>query len=382
MTYGVFAIVANEASPSGCSSYTYDLYGSTPYLRGPWFQFSEQLIDDYAANGGTHPAYPFLTGVGGANRVAVFGYLGLRLMVDSLNVDPSLPPQIPNLNYRTIYWQGWPVDAVSNQTHTVLSRSGDMQALDSANATFADAAIPVTIGIDDSQPRRQLEPKGSVVLENRRIGEVKTVSGNIAQCRPVQSGQEIVPGQFALAAVDGATSTKWQVSCPKPPRNPRAEESHSLTPAPPAARPIQHHLLPHRHPPATLRPHHPPRLQLGPSAPGHLQRHLLQLLLQLLHLPPSRSGRQLLQRRHQRPLRRRGRRPHRRPAGQHDERDARRARVERPLRHAEHQWESGVAGDGGRGERDGGERGGVCGRGGGGVWGVMVRVGGGVCEVE
>lgn len=107
MTYGVFSIVANEISPSGCSSYTYDLYGSQPYTRGPWFQFSgkqatvsgidfrqvlsllsvlEQLTDDYNTNGGTHPSYPFLTGIGGANRVAVFGFLGLRLMLDSLNV--------------------------------------------------------------------------------------------------------------------------------------------------------------------------------------------------------------------------------------------------------------------------------------------------------
>src|SRR6202000_2954457 len=50
MTYGVFSIIANEASPSGCSSYTYDIYSSQPYVRGPWFQFSEQLLDDYQLN--------------------------------------------------------------------------------------------------------------------------------------------------------------------------------------------------------------------------------------------------------------------------------------------------------------------------------------------
>jgi len=38
MTYGVFSIVASEESPSGCSAYTYDLYGSIPYARGPWYQ--------------------------------------------------------------------------------------------------------------------------------------------------------------------------------------------------------------------------------------------------------------------------------------------------------------------------------------------------------
>ncbi|KAF2712049.1 glycoside hydrolase family 65 protein [Pleomassaria siparia CBS 279.74] len=73
MTYGAFSIVANGISPSGCSSYTYNLYSTQPYVRNPWFQFSEQLNDDFTSNGGTNPAFPFLTGMGGANRVAIFG---------------------------------------------------------------------------------------------------------------------------------------------------------------------------------------------------------------------------------------------------------------------------------------------------------------------
>ncbi|KAI5360841.1 Putative glycoside hydrolase family 65, glycoside hydrolase, family 65, central catalytic [Septoria linicola] len=209
MTYGVFSVVANRESPSGCSSYTYDLYGSQPYTRGPWFQFSEQLIDDWSANGGTHPAFPFLTGVGGAHRVAVFGYLGLRLMIDKLNIDPSLPPQIPQLAFRTIYWQGWPVKAVSNQTHTTLTRSGE--PLSTANSTFADSAIPVTISIEGTEVH-ELAPNGMITIENRQIGLVKTVPGNIAQCRPASSEQDYEPGQFPLSAVDGAVSTKWQPS--------------------------------------------------------------------------------------------------------------------------------------------------------------------------
>jgi trehalose/maltose hydrolase-like predicted phosphorylase len=209
MTYGVFSIVANEISPSGCSSYTYDLYGSQPYVRGPWFQYSEQLLDNFEANGGTHPAYPFLTGMGGANRVAVFGYLGLRLMLDSLNVDPSLPPQIPHLVYRTIYWQGWPIKARSNQTHTTLTRLS--HPLVTANSTFATSSIPVTIGLHDNNAAPlSLPPNGTLTLKNRAIGNIKTVPGNIAQCLSVTSSQSIVPGQFALSAVDGAASTKWQ----------------------------------------------------------------------------------------------------------------------------------------------------------------------------
>lgn len=209
MTYGVFSIISNEISPSGCSSYTYDLYSSMPYTRAPWFQYSEQLVDDYTTNGGTHPAYPFLTGMGGANRVGVFGYLGLRLMLDSLNVDPSLPPQIQNLNYRTFYWQGHPINATSNQTHTTITRVADY--LDTANSTYITGSIPVTMGIN-STAIGSLPPNGTLTIQNRQNAFNKTIPGNIAQCLPVTSPQDYEPGQFPVAAIDGAISTKWEPS--------------------------------------------------------------------------------------------------------------------------------------------------------------------------
>lgn len=212
MTYGVFSIVANAFSPSGCASYTYDVYASHPYVRAPWFQYSEQLVDDYAANGGTHPAYPFLTGMGGAHRVGVFGYLGLRLRLDALVVDPSLPPQIPNLRYRTFYWQGHAVDAASNATHTILRRIPG-KSLGGANAKYANADILVAVGNSDTAARASYRLPASgdtIVVPNRPIGAVKTWAGNVAQCVAATSAQDFKPGQFPFAANDGAVSTKWQ----------------------------------------------------------------------------------------------------------------------------------------------------------------------------
>ena len=209
MTYGVFSIVANEISPSGCAAYTYDLYSSQPYTRAPWFLYSEQLIDDFTLNGGTHPAYPFLTGMGGANRVAIFGYLGLRLMANSLNVDPSLPPQIPHLDYRTFYWQGQAINATSNQTHTTIARLPLNRNLENANSTFNNSPIPVTIGINATSIGN-LPPNGMIVVKNRQYSLNKTVAGNVAQCQPVSSPQGFQPGQFPISAVDGTASTKWQ----------------------------------------------------------------------------------------------------------------------------------------------------------------------------
>ncbi|KAJ9609988.1 alpha,alpha-trehalase ath1 [Cladophialophora chaetospira] len=217
MTYAIFSVIANGYSPSGCSAYTYDHVGTQPYVRGPWYQFSEQLVDNYQENGGTHPAFPFLTGHGGALQVVLFGYLGFRLVPDfSLHIDPNLPPQIPQIRYRTFHWYGIPIQAFSNQTHTVLTRNSTFTPAEGAfpNATFANSAIPVVVGPVGSPPLAtyQLAPDSSVTITNRRIGLIPTTPDNVAQCLPVSSPDEYLPGQFPLAAVDGATSTKWQPS--------------------------------------------------------------------------------------------------------------------------------------------------------------------------
>ncbi len=214
MSYAIFSIVANEVSPSGCSAYTYQQYSEKPYARAPWFQLSEQLVDDYTTNGGTHPAYPFLTGHGGANQVVLFGYLGLRYVPDFiLHIDPALPPQIPQIKYRTFYWHGWPISASSNSTHTQIIRLPT--PLSTANATFSQSAIPVQVGSESANKpglNYTLPPNSTITISNRTPGFVATVKGNIAQCQSVTSLDPYDKGQFPISAVDGAASTKWQPS--------------------------------------------------------------------------------------------------------------------------------------------------------------------------
>jgi hypothetical protein len=55
-----------------------------------------------------------------------------------------------------------------------------------------------------------LAPNSTIIVTNRQAGFNATVPGNIAQCRPVSSAQDYLPGQFPLSAVDGAVSTKWE----------------------------------------------------------------------------------------------------------------------------------------------------------------------------
>ena len=228
MTYAIFSIVAAAVDVAGCSSFTYQQYSEHPYARAPWFQFSEQLNDNFEANGGkiilsfsirdlssskpdlgTHPAFPFLTGHGGANQITVFGYLGLRLTYDSaLHINPSLPPQIPRLKYRTFYWQGFPISATSNQTHTTLTRLPTPLA--TCNSSFIGTSIPILVGNAGSYTQYMLPPAGFTVVPNRNVSSYTSITGNIAQCLPASSPDAIVPGQLPIAAVDGAPSTKWQ----------------------------------------------------------------------------------------------------------------------------------------------------------------------------
>ncbi|KAL3479653.1 glycosyl hydrolase family 65 central catalytic domain-containing protein [Aspergillus californicus] len=210
MTWAIFSIVAGAVSPSGCSAYTYQQYSYAPYARAPFFQLSEQMLDDASINGGTHPAYPFLTGHGGANQAVLFGYLGLRLIPDdAIHIEPNLPPQIPYVKYRTFYWRGHPISAQSNYTHTVIERAAS-PPLNTADPRFANTSIPVYVGLAENAIMHRLPAYGPLTVRNRQIGTVNTIEGNLIQCSPVFSVDDFEPGQFPISIVDGATSTRWQ----------------------------------------------------------------------------------------------------------------------------------------------------------------------------
>ncbi|KAL4783781.1 glycosyl hydrolase family 65 central catalytic domain-containing protein [Aspergillus varians] len=211
MTWAIFSIVAGAVSPAGCSAYTYHQYSYAPYARAPFFQLSEQMLDNASINGGTHPAYPFLTGHGGANQVVLFGYLGLRLLPDdAIHIEPNLPPQVPYVKYRTFYWRGWPISAQSNYTHTVIQRATQTPPLETADRRFGNATIPVYVGLADNTTLHRLPARGPLTVANRQIGTVNTIDDNLIQCSPVFSTDGFEQGQFPISVVDGATSTRWQ----------------------------------------------------------------------------------------------------------------------------------------------------------------------------
>ncbi|KAK2625060.1 hypothetical protein QTJ16_005429 [Diplocarpon rosae] len=212
MTFSTFAISANELSLSGCSAFTYTQASLLPYLRAPFYQFSEQVLDDPAINGNTKPAFPFLTGHGGAMQIVPFGFLGVRTTEPVLHISPSLPPQIPHLRVRNFFFGGSRFTAALNSTHTNLTRlstPADAGVVD----VYANRTIPFVLGTPNSGVpgiNYTIAINQTITVPNRMYWQNKTVSGNIAQCLAVTSEDAYVPGQFPVAAIDGAISTRWQ----------------------------------------------------------------------------------------------------------------------------------------------------------------------------
>lgn len=213
MTYSIFAINANALSESGCSAYTYTLNGFLPYLRGPWFQFSEQQVDDPSLNGETKPAFPFITGAGGAEQVVLFGLLGIRTDQPVLYMNPSLPPQILYLKAQKFYYAGATLMASMNSTHTLLTRHATPSTMGFTDK-YSNVSFPLTIGTPNSPSSSDLHfniaVNETVAIPNRMYWHTTTTDGNLLQCRPVSSSDAYAPGQFPLAALDGATATRWQ----------------------------------------------------------------------------------------------------------------------------------------------------------------------------
>ncbi|GAA5888338.1 hypothetical protein JCM5296_003292 [Sporobolomyces johnsonii] len=217
MTYSVFSIDAAELSPVGCADYTYMLASSQPYARAPYYQFSEQTTDLYASNGGTNPAFTFLTGHGGFLQTLTHGYTGYRSNPSRLYLDPLLPPQLTNYTLKGFKWGQSAFDIqLTTETTTITRRTGGNGTVVVEIATANAKGGNYTLNVGDSLTVPTSSTNSTLI------------AGNLAQCKPVlshndtsfsasaSSNSSIVPGQFALAAVDGANATAWQPASTQP----------------------------------------------------------------------------------------------------------------------------------------------------------------------
>ncbi|KAF7971069.1 hypothetical protein HWV62_22127 [Athelia sp. TMB] len=210
MTYSVFSIDASALSAVGCASWTYALAASQPYARAPFFQFSEQTTDAYATNGGTNPAFTFLTAHGGFLQSFTHGFTGYRSRAQAFFLDPVLPVQLPAYTVRGMRWldSAFDVQLTTRET-TITRRSGTA------------GTAPVEIGSGKKKGTYKLKVGESLVVPTRATSGT-LVPGNLAQCKTIANSTDtsftlsasanasVVPGQYALAAIDGSNATTWQ----------------------------------------------------------------------------------------------------------------------------------------------------------------------------
>ncbi len=214
MTWAMYAINEAQLQEQGCAAYTYLLCAYQPYVRVPFYQFSEQASDDWRTNGGTHPAFPFLTGYGGYVQVYTHGFTGMRPRLDALFLDPMMVPQIPEgIRINGVKYQGAAFDIhIGLQNTTIKRRENKLEGEKARNKAT------IRIGGKASNPGDYtLDVGASLVVPTRRPDLNGTaIEGNLAHCRPATSEQKWVPARLPLAAVDGSNATLWQPLSPEP----------------------------------------------------------------------------------------------------------------------------------------------------------------------
>ncbi|KAK1994700.1 glycosyl hydrolase family 65 central catalytic domain-containing protein [Colletotrichum falcatum] len=214
MTWSMYAITANSLATSGCAFWTYLVKSFQPYIRGPWYQYSEQQDDepgipDPLTGNPINPAFPFLTGHGGLLQIFTAGFLGLRVTHRNLVINPSLPPQLRNFKPPIQYYNGAVVSFHMNRTHTSITRRDASQFDGLVPDQYGEEDMPITVGRDVDDPNARtvfLRVNETVVVQNRMYDVEISMPGNILQCHSATSSH----GDLPFAATDGYGGTFWQ----------------------------------------------------------------------------------------------------------------------------------------------------------------------------
>jgi trehalose/maltose hydrolase-like predicted phosphorylase len=193
MTDSIHSIDASILNIPGCSAYTYMLRSYEPFLREPFAGLSELRPPGgrVAPQGEdpNRPAFNFLTGSGGFLQIFLYGFSGLRWGTASIELDPSLPPQLQAVTLKNLSWQG--------RNFTVMISPEKTQVL-------LESGPPMPIRIRGKLST--LREHAGVSVATRRPDLDST--GDLARCRPVKASS-FVPGEDPIAAVDGSSATNW-----------------------------------------------------------------------------------------------------------------------------------------------------------------------------
>lgn len=227
MPYGDSDLALSD-SLANCALWTVLLKYFLPFVRTPWYQFSEQKNGvpnaEFGRNplndaeprfsfGGSNPAFPSMAGHGGLLEAMMAGLLGVRTTDVNLVLNPSLPPQLEHFKAPLQFYNGAVVECRMNRTHTTVTRRNAAEFDGVAPDEYGDEAMPITIGRSADDPdgyKIPLKIGETVVVANRQYSDELTVPGNILQCKTASSPDAHVPGQFPLAATDSYPGTSWQ----------------------------------------------------------------------------------------------------------------------------------------------------------------------------
>ncbi|WP_194893200.1 ricin-type beta-trefoil lectin domain protein [Catenulispora pinisilvae] len=182
MTDSVASIDASALGGSRCDSYTYLKRSVDPFMGAPFDQFHE------TRGGG---AFTFDTAAGGFLQEFEYGFTGLRWNADAVQLDPSLPPQLPGLNLTGLQWHG--------TTYSLSIRPGGTTI-----TVTAGPALPVSVAGGATQT---VSPGSPATVATR----TPTTSSNAAACKPVTASNQD-PSYPAEAAIDGSPATAWHAT--------------------------------------------------------------------------------------------------------------------------------------------------------------------------
>lgn len=215
MTFPIFSIVASALEETGCSAQSYLLKSVQPFLRGPFAQFSEQNNDDYKTNGGTHPAFPFMTAHGGLLQAILQGLFGFRF---SYRVENGKIHRVLRFEplYMPQYSSGVYLDGVNYLNHTLslnLTESG-LHVFNhgpSKNVNSPVLEIEITLGHKlNNSTVIKLSPGDEVVLPV--FAAQQAYPDSLSECSSAIF-TNITDGAYGDATVsvnDGDNTTHWQ----------------------------------------------------------------------------------------------------------------------------------------------------------------------------
>lgn len=216
MTYPIFSVVSGALAQSGCSSQSYLEKSVKPFIRAPFAQFLEQNNDNPLSNGGTHPAFPFLTAHGGLLQASLQGVTGFRFDYEinkegkierMLKLDPiELALFEKGVYFEGIKYMNSSLAMNINSSHLTVFHEG----ISPGSESFIN---DITIKIADRNPKAgkyKLKKHESLTIPLLKIKP--TNSGSVSECKSADflNITESNYGGVSLMMNDGDNFTHWQ----------------------------------------------------------------------------------------------------------------------------------------------------------------------------